>query len=135
MKIAAASGSELRGGAAVSNRSFDNDSPEVAEHDDFAPTGNPPMTTTKDAAINRILTLMELSAQLQTESLAKSEASLHAAEQAGQVADAVGINWEADVEPLLGERHTARVLTNGLTTEPTNRNLDTRAKTKCFGHH
>jgi hypothetical protein len=72
------------------------------------------MITTKDAAINRILTLMELSAQLQTEGLAKSDASLHAAEQAGRVADAVGINWEADVEPLLGERHTA----GGSTTEP-----------------
>jgi hypothetical protein len=72
------------------------------------------MTTTKDAAINRILTLMELSAQLQTESLAKSEASLYAAEQAGQVGDAVGINWEAEIEPLLGERHTA----GGSTAEP-----------------
>jgi hypothetical protein len=127
MKIAAASGSQPQGVAAVSNRSCDNGGPEVAENDDFAPPGNPPMTTTKDAAINRILALMELSAQLQTESLAKSEASLHAAEQAGRVCDAVGINWETEIEPLLGERHTSIALTNRSTMEPTNRNLDTLA--------
>jgi hypothetical protein len=69
--------------------------------------------TTKDAAINRILILMELSAQLQTESLAKSDASLRAAEQAGRVGDAVGINWEAEIEPLLGGRHTAGGSTTG----------------------
>jgi hypothetical protein len=117
MKVAAASGSQPQDVAAVSNRSCDNDSREAADQDDFAPTGNRTMTT-KDAAINRILTLMELSARLQTESLAKSDASFHAAEQAGQVADAVGINWEADVEPLLGERHTASAPTHRSTIEP-----------------
>jgi hypothetical protein len=66
--------------------------------------------TTTDAAISRILVLMERSAQLQTESLTKSDASLHAAEQAGRIADKVGINWETEIEPLLGERHTASVL-------------------------
>jgi hypothetical protein len=69
--------------------------------------------TTKDPSINQILALMERSAQLQTESLAKSDASLQAAERAGQIADAIGLNWETDVEPLLGERHTIGPLVKG----------------------
>jgi hypothetical protein len=39
--------------------------------------------------------------------------SLQAAEQAGQIADAIGLNWETDIEPLLGERHTIGPLMKG----------------------
>jgi hypothetical protein len=71
--------------------------------------------TTKDPTINQVLALMERSAQLQTESMAKSDASLQAAEQAGQIADSLGL--KTDIEPLLGERHTADVSTHGSTTD------------------
>jgi hypothetical protein len=74
-------------------------------------------TDNLEVTINQVLALMERSAQLQTESMAKSDASLQTSEQAGQIADAIGLNWETDVEPLLGERHTARVSTDGSTTE------------------